>query len=147
MKFLWLLPTGLKEIPYARIRDINFKSAAHLKNKMDSKIDSSTVAEQSGSACFLNLVQTSSNARAPKANDGLTASKMDDLYEQLNCKNKPVILSVVPPYTKQFVSEAKCPSITELFISEYLIKLTLSTEQQALIENDTREQAKGQGFF
>ena len=45
VKYSWLLPTGMKEIQYARVRDINFKSAARLKSELDNKINSLTAAE------------------------------------------------------------------------------------------------------
>ncbi|KAI8491003.1 hypothetical protein Bbelb_314220 [Branchiostoma belcheri] len=40
VKCSWILPTYVKEVPYARVRDIDFTSAKKLKEKLDKKIDS-----------------------------------------------------------------------------------------------------------
>ena len=39
VKCSWLLPTYVNEVPYARVRDIDFSSATRLKENLDAKID------------------------------------------------------------------------------------------------------------
>ena len=39
VKCTWLLPTYVKEISYACVEDINFKSARKLKNDLDASIE------------------------------------------------------------------------------------------------------------
>lgn len=40
VKCTWLLPTYVNEVPYARVTDINFKSAKKMKQELDTTIDS-----------------------------------------------------------------------------------------------------------
>ena len=40
VKCLWLLPSFVKDVPYARMRDINLASARKLKADLDNTIDS-----------------------------------------------------------------------------------------------------------
>ena len=40
VKCTWLLPSYVKEVPYARVRDIHVSSARKLKAHLDAKIDS-----------------------------------------------------------------------------------------------------------
>ena len=39
LKCSWILPTYVNEVPYARVKDINFSSAKKLKENLDQKID------------------------------------------------------------------------------------------------------------
>ena len=77
------------------------------------------------------------------------------------CKFKPVALSLIEPYSEQFIMKSRSiPTISDLFdpcnfdlsYPELLekcenIDLTISESQVELIEQDTREQAKGNAFF
>ena len=38
MKYMWLLPTFVKEVPHAHVRDINFAFAGKLKAGFDAKL-------------------------------------------------------------------------------------------------------------
>ena len=40
VKCTWPLPSYVKEVPFARVRDIDFSSARELKTDLDAKIDS-----------------------------------------------------------------------------------------------------------
>ena len=52
VKCSWLLPKGMNNVPYSRVRDINFKSASALKTRLDNKIDSLTVNESTSRSAF-----------------------------------------------------------------------------------------------
>ena len=52
VKCLWLLPKGMNDVPYSRVRDVNFKSASALKTRLDNKIDSLTVDESTSRSAF-----------------------------------------------------------------------------------------------
>ena len=39
-KCTWILPTYVREVPYSKVREIDFSSAKKLKNTMDQRIDS-----------------------------------------------------------------------------------------------------------
>ena len=161
VKFSWLLPKGMNDVPYSRVRDINFKSASALKARLDNKIDSLTVNESSIRSAFQSDLCSCGNA--PYAYVQVpTIGKINDFYWKLNdCKVKPMALTLVPPYNKEFILPRRnIPSIPELFEPSLLelsypdvlkkcleIKLTLSSEQVCQIEKDTRDQAEGDAFF
>ena len=161
VKCSWLLPKGMNDVPYSRVRDINFKSVSALKARLDNKIDSLTVNESSMRSVF--QPDLGSSVSAPHSNvQAPTVSEISGLYEKLNdCKVKPVALSVVSPYSKQFILPSRnIPSIPELFDPSNLdlsypdllkecfeVKLTLSDDQRSQIEKDTRDQANGGAFF
>ena len=42
----WILPTYVNEVPYARVKDINFSSAKKLKENLDQKIDTLDIIQQ-----------------------------------------------------------------------------------------------------
>ena len=161
VKWSWLLPKGMNDVPYSRVRDINFKSASALKTRLDNKIDSLTVNESSSRSDFQS--DLCSNGNAPHENVQVpTIGDINDFYRKLNdCKVKPVALSLVPLYNKEFILPSRnIPSIPEQFEPSLLelpypdllkkcfaIKLTLSSEQVCQIQKDTRDQAKGGAFF
>ena len=39
VKYTWLLPPTVKQMNYAKVRDIDFSSASELKNNLDSSIE------------------------------------------------------------------------------------------------------------
>ena len=39
VKCTWLLPTFVNEVPYSRVRNIDFSLAKRLKENLDAKID------------------------------------------------------------------------------------------------------------
>ena len=86
------------------------------------------------------------------------------ILEALNlCEIKPVVLSliIIDPYAEQFVVERRnVPVLSDLYDSTNLeldypellqkcgdVKIMLSDEDIKIVEQDTREQAKGPGFF
>ena len=76
------------------------------------------------------------------------------------CKTKPVVLSVVQPYSDSYVlSSRRIPTVPNLFDAKYLhlsypelldvymaVKLDITKEQIEQVERDTVEQAKGINF-
>ena len=103
VKYSWLFLKGMNDVPYSRLRDINFKSANALKTRLDIKIDSLTVNESSIRSAFQSDLCSSGNA--PNENVQIpTIGDINDFYQQLNdYKVKPVALSLVPPYDKEFI--------------------------------------------
>ena len=84
------------------------------------------------------------------------------LFEKLNqCKIKPVALSLVGPYADHFVAKSRTVTVvTDLYATGNLglkypellkkclnVKIDLSNEDISQVEQDTRSQAKGSGFF
>ena len=146
VKCTWLLPSYVKEVPYARVRDINFSSARKLKADLDAKIDSI------GERREVCVASHGSNLRT---------IKVHTLSEMNKGKVKPVALSLIEPYSDQFVLKSRqILTISGLFDLENMslsypdllkkcfnLKITLSSEEISQIEKDTQNQAKGSGFF
>ena len=81
VKCSWLLPKGIKDVPYSRVYDINFKSASVLKTTLDNKIDSLTVNESSILSAFQSDFCSSGNA--PHENVQVpTIGDINDFYRK-----------------------------------------------------------------
>jgi len=148
----------VNEVPYARVRDIDFFSAKKLKENLDAKIDGSTESDfkdvfshQQGQA---EIVRP--NVLSP------SQVEMTSLFEKLNnCKIKPVTLSLTDKYADQFIAKSRTvPVVSDLFETVNLdldyhellqkcadVKLDISRENIELVEKNTRTQAKSSGFF
>ena len=64
VKCTWLLPTYVNEVPYARVKDIDFISAKKLKENLDNKIDS---LDEHTASPAVNSSQTLRQVVHPKA--------------------------------------------------------------------------------
>ena len=53
VKCTWLLPAYVNEVPYSKVKDINFKSARRIKNELDKEISgkNSCSASPSSESC------------------------------------------------------------------------------------------------
>ena len=156
VKCTWLLRTYVKEVSYARVANINFKSAKKMKEELDKAvdcIDSNTTAS----------VSVKQQVEGPSIfADAPASSELASFYSKLNgCNTKPVLLSLIDPYAKQFVSKSRSiPAVTDLYnpanldleypdlLRKFLkVKLELSEEEIGIVENETRKQAKDAAFF
>lgn len=150
VKCAWILPTYVKEVSYAEVKNIDFRSAKKLKQKLDETIDSLPN--------FTNFTAGTTKPEIPVPSN----ADLNNLYLKLNsCQTKPVALSLIHPFSESFVSKGRdIPTVTDLFDNKYLdveyhtllkscsdVKLNLTPEQFKLIEEDTRSQAKGAAFF
>ena len=156
VKCAWLLPTYVNEVPYARARDINFKSAKKLKEEMDLKIDA-VGDNQSEPPAPARNIKTSNMSVRPLDEDEMNAQlkKLNDLTV------KPVILSLFKPYSENFISRSQHivtipdlydPSFFNLSYPDLLkqcfeVNLDLNDSELCAIEADTRKQFKGNLFF
>ena len=156
VKCTWLLPTYVKEVPYSKVKDIDFRSARRMKAELDKKIDG-----------HFNSDNQSNQNKAAKLKSAqcickLSDQEMSDLFSKLNaCKNKPVILSLVSPYADRFILKSRgIPTLGDLFDPENLklnhvdlltkcseIDISLSDSEIEIIEQDTREQSRTSAFF
>ncbi|XP_068677854.1 uncharacterized protein [Montipora foliosa] len=147
VKCTWLLPTFVNEVPYARVRNIDFSSAKKLKENLDAKID--CLSEGQAETGRPNVLSPSQ-------------AEMTSLFDKLNnCKLKPVTLSLTAKYADHFIAKSRTvPVVSDLFETENLdldyhellqkcaeFKLDISRENIELVEKDTRAQAKSSGFF
>jgi len=156
-KCTWILPTYVSEVPYAKVRDIDFSSAKNLKSALEQKTETSHQNTGEGSKileerCF----QTFASNAIPS--DG----KMQQIYAKLNaCKMKAVALSLIDPYADQFIDESRTLTIIpDLFetgnleldypeLIKMCVEVTLGVSEEHIkkIEISTRTQASGSGFY
>ncbi|PFX11696.1 hypothetical protein AWC38_SpisGene24478 [Stylophora pistillata] len=145
------MPKAVKEIPYAPLLDIDFRSAKKLKQNLDQTINSFTrdgIAKSGGAMRVLIPV--------PDETD------LCNFYNELNsCKTKPVSLSWIHPFSETFVSRSRnIPTISDLFDKKYLdveyhdlleacsnINIQITVEERRLIEEGTRNQSQGSSFY
>ena len=115
VKCTWLLPTYVNEVPYARVKDIDFTSAKNLKEKMDMKIDSLEALPASSKEQMVPRGATSSSP-------SVKLSEMTNFYDQLNkCAVKPVALSLIGPYADNFVVKSRnVPVVSDLYQTKNL---------------------------
>ena len=151
-KCTWILPTYVNEVPYAKVRDIDFSSAKKLKSTLEQKI------EITGEASDKSLEQ-----RCDKyANAIPSDAEIQEVYAKLNaCKIKAVALSLIEPYADQFIDESRTlPIIPDLFETKNLeleypellkmcVQVTLGVSEEHInkVEVSTRDQASGSGFY
>jgi len=160
LKCQWILPPFVKDVEYARVCDIDFKSAQKLKSELDNRIENlsthSTETEH---------VNTDKECKATESKDKVSPPselEMKSFFEELSkCKSKPVVLSVVEDFSESYVlASRKISTVPDLFDSKYLsmsypelieacmkIELKVSKEDILQIEKDTIKQAKGINFF
>ena len=161
VKCTWLLPTTVKQVDYARIKEINFSSAKKLKADLDKSIE--TVAFPVVDSSPPSHTSTPKRPEV-KMSSSLepSAEEMDAFYHSLSeCKIKPVCLSLIHPFADSFISSTRnIKAVTDLFDPKYLdlsytdllkecnkVQLNLSDEDIKSIERKTVDQAKGSAFF
>ena len=152
VKCAWLLPSFVKDVPYARVRDINFTSTRKLKEDLDQNIDNLGEAQ----AASFTGSRRELTVQVP------TEAEMNTFYESLNKSEiKPVALSLIKPYSHQFVSESSSiQTIPDLYDNDNLnltytdllkkcfdVEICLSSKDILQIEKDTQSQANGTAFF
>ncbi|PFX11557.1 hypothetical protein AWC38_SpisGene24661 [Stylophora pistillata] len=159
VKCTWLLPTYVSEVNYAPVQDIDFSSARKLKENLDGKIDTLTPdckADLIGDRSALFVKDDEVEKCRP------TKKELSAFYAKLNkCSVKPLALSLQDDYGGQFVVGSRAvPVITDLYETQNLdlnypdllrkclaVKLELTVENIALVEKDTRSQAKCLSFY
>ena len=170
VKCTWLLPTAVKEIAYAPIADIDFRSAKKLKRNLDETINNLTTTKGSTGSHSSEVAKVA----APVPGD----TELMNFYAELNsCKTKAAALSLIHPFSDAFVSKSRnVPTISDLFDKKYVDfeyhdllkacekispKITdeevrlieedtrsqITDEEVRLIEEDTRSQSKGSTFY
>ena len=94
VKCTWILPTFVKEISYAPIKNINFSSSKKLKQNLDKAVDDFITSLPKQDQCFTST----------KPDKEIVSPSEDEkkaFYKTLNlCKKKPVALSLIKPYAE-----------------------------------------------
>ena len=115
MKCSWILPSYVKEVEYARVRDINFTSAKKMKTDLDATIDSLSDKSQ------VDINRADEPKIESKRVPTPSEEEMDSFYAELNnCKFKPIALSLVAPYAESFVLKSReIPTVQDLSDPKY----------------------------
>ena len=113
VKCTWLLPTFVNEVPYSRVRNIDFSLAKKLKENLDAKIDCLT---ESNVEDVFSPQQGQAELKRPNV-PSPSQAEMASLCEKLNdCKIKPVALSLTDKYADQFIAKSRTlPVVSNLF--------------------------------
>ena len=105
-----------KRSALSKVKDIDFRSTRRMKAELEKKIDG-----------HFNSDNQSTQNKAAKSKSAQCIRKpsdqeMSDLFSKLNeCKNKPVILSLVSPYADRFILNSRgIPALGDLFDPENL---------------------------
>ena len=100
VKCTWLLPTAVKEVCYAPIPDIDFRSAKKLKRNLDETINNLTTTKGSTGSHSSEVAKVV----APVPDD----TELMNFYAELNsCKTKAAALSLIHPFSDAFVSKSR----------------------------------------
>ena len=137
-KCTWILPTYVNEVPYAKVKDIDFSFAKKLKSVMEQKIETLHQTTGEGSKTLEERCDQTFASNAIPSDGG-----MQEVYAKLNaCKIKAVALSLIDPYADQFIHESRTlPSIPDLFetgnleldypeLIKICVELTLSVSEE-----------------
>ena len=150
----WILPSFSKNVEYLPIADIDFTSASNKKRKLDSVIDSTDASS------------------SMKVNHVDVRSKNLPSYEEMNCfyerlsksKSKPAILSLVDPYSDNYVPSSSLPEcpfpLTALHKPEYEnlsysellevcegVEVSITESESIAIQKITVSQFKSKSWF
>lgn len=145
------LPPFVKDVEYARVRDINFKSAKKLKSELDENIENLMNDD-----CEQFYEEKKKSKIKDKSVPVPTQGDMDALFSELSeCKIKPVVLTLVQPCAESYVKSSRhITTVTDFFDKKYLepsypellkvcmsIKLDITKENIDQVERDTIKQA------
>ena len=106
VKCTWLLPTYVKQVDYARVRDIDSTSAKKLKANLDKSIENLDTKDLTQFTTCTNH-ESAPVSRNDKFRVAIPkAEELKQFYDSLSeCKNKPVCLSLVQPHSESFISK------------------------------------------
>ena len=105
----------MKEYSYARVEDINFKSARKLKEDLDASIEN--IGEGLCSSTPKAAAPPERKSKAVKEPSPPSVNEMNYFYKPLNCcKIKLVALSLVNPYAEDFLLKSRdILAVSDLF--------------------------------
>lgn len=157
-KSYWVVPAGVKEVPYAPVKCIDFvgkRSIAALYSTPDFRHSSSPSPSSSPTCRSISRSPTPAPIIKPP-----TQEEVDDFFSDLaTCSTKPAILSLVEPHSSSYIpvslNESLPLCLSELFKKEYLqlsyselLKLaedytiTVKSKEIVSAEEKTRLQSK-----
>ena len=155
-KCAWILPSYNKDIPFAEVQDIDFRSATKLKQKLDETV------EKLNDNASLVLENSKTTVKQKKDIQAPTEAELNSFYEKLNtCKSKPVAVSLIYPYSESFVTRSRTiQTVPDLYNENFLnmqynelleacakVNIEITLEEAKIIEEDTRKQSSSNAFF
>ena len=126
------------------------------RENLDNKIDSLNENKATSRESQPSQAEIAISSQLP------SEEEMNKFLQTLNlCDTKAVVLSLINPYAEQFVVKSRnVPVVSDLYDMNNLelnypellqkcvdVKIMLSDEDNKIVEQDTRKQAKGAGFF
>lgn len=162
-KAYWVIPNGVKEVPYAPVKNMDF-----VGKKRSLAIMASLDFKQPDSSCSPTPSPSPISRPSKSPTPALTVPDHEEtksfLASLASCPSKPAILSLVQPYSSNYVPKSLSVGLpmylTELFKSEYLhknygdlltlareITITVTPEEASLVEAKTRSQSKSRLWF
>ncbi len=164
-KAYWVIPNGVKEVPYARVRNIELTG----KKKCWTAVEKGDFTVNSGSSRSSTPKTSKSRSSTPRASKSPSSTpraskspspmiKRADITRTKNflaslasCSSKPAILSLVEPHSPQYIPKAADGSLplclTTLYKASYLSKkcselLTISKEVKIEVTKDEVDKAE-----
>ena len=122
-KAYWVIPNGIKDVPYSRVRDIEFTG----KKKSWAAIETGDFPSSSKSSRSPTpTVQRASLSPPPMIKTPDASRTKNFLASLASCSSKPAILSLVEPYSSRYIPKAADGSLplcfTILYRAAYLNK-------------------------
>ena len=104
-KAYWVMPTGVKDVPYSPIKDISFRGKTSLRASWNEFGNKSGTSEQQIPEQSL---ATSKKIEPPSQNE------LCELYSALSkCKSKPAILSLVKEHASDYIPKSLNPQFPQ----------------------------------
>lgn len=153
----WVIPSAVKDVPYAPVRKINFLG------RKGSQTQLATLQLQSGQSH--SVAGRSPSPSLVKTVSDPTDEEINILFTSLAaCKSRPAVLSLVKPYCNSYVpkslDEGLPMSLPCLFNPEHLKMnyskllqyakenpIQVTPDEAKLVEAKTREQARSKLWF
>ena len=161
-KCAWILPSYNKDISFAEVQDIDFRSATKLKQKLDETVEKLNDNDNDNDNASLVLENSKTTVKQKKDIQAPTEAELNSFYEKQNtCKSKPVALSLIYPYSESFVTRSRTiQTVPDLYNEKYLnmqynelleacakVNIEITPEEAKIIEEDTRKQCSSNAFL
>ena len=158
----WVIPAYLKSAEYLPIRKTDFTSAKGKKRKLDQSIEEFSKPDQLGSGPSTYFDNESA---VMDTTVKVTNEEMEILFKNLStCYTKPAILSLIPPYSDNYVPKSAMDvfpkPLNELYNPDYIkigfdelmdicnnFSISITEEMSQSIEKATRDQSKSNLWY
>ena len=120
----WLMPSGVSNVSYAELQEIDFTSSNTKKRKLDERISELTSLAHPTQA-------------KPRTAYGPSTQQISKFYECFHASGtKPAILSLVSPYNKDYVTKEAAMDLPTTLDGLYSEQLSCMRFTEVLIKAD-----------